>query len=84
MAIKFETIPLSEVQLGDDILLSPMPHVHTVRQIKDGKIHLFRPYTHCANFSYTGGVVCYVGVEEYWLDHNMNIEVQLVERRNLA
>lgn len=38
---------------------------------------LFRPYAHTADFSYTGGVICYIGIEEftvpmngeYWLLH---------------
>lgn len=29
----------------------------------DGTVNLFRPYTHTADFSYTGGVICYVGIE---------------------
>lgn len=36
----------------------------TVCQIHtDGTVDLFRPYTHTADFSYTGGVICYVGIE---------------------
>lgn len=30
---------------------------------EDGTVDLFRPYTHTADFSYTGGVICYVGIE---------------------
>lgn len=30
---------------------------------EDGTVNLFRPYTHTADFSYTGGVICYVGIE---------------------
>lgn len=30
---------------------------------EDGTVNLFRPYTHTNDFSYTGGVICYVGVE---------------------
>lgn len=36
----------------------------TVSQVHaDGTVDLFRPYTHTADFSYTGGVICYVGIE---------------------
>jgi hypothetical protein len=36
----------------------------TVSQVyEDGTVDLFRPYTHTADFSYTGGVICYVGIE---------------------
>lgn len=31
---------------------------------EDGTVDLFRPYTHTADFSYTGGVICYVGIED--------------------
>ena len=30
---------------------------------EDGTIDLFRPYGTTADFSYTGGVMCYVGIE---------------------
>lgn len=28
-------------------------------------IHLVRPYIHTADFSYTGGVITYIGLEKY-------------------
>lgn len=35
----------------------------TVSQVyDDGTVDLFRPYVHTADFSYTGGVICYVGI----------------------
>lgn len=35
----------------------------TVQQVNpDGTVDLFRVYVQTADFSYTGGVICYVGV----------------------
>ena len=51
----------------------------TVKQIsKDGYITLFRPYVHTDNFSYTGGVICYIGIETYQIPANDTL-VELCE-----
>ena len=55
----------SELQLADQLTRSNTPGVVTVKQIHDGYITFFRPYTHTADFSHTGGVICYVGTEEW-------------------
>lgn len=36
-----------------------------VKQIKDGWITLFRPYGVTSDYSHSGGVSCYIGVEEF-------------------
>ncbi len=36
-----------------------------VKQITETEITLFRPYVHTDDFSYCGGVICYIGVENY-------------------
>ncbi len=43
-------------------------------------VYLFRPYVHCEDFSYTGGVIHYIGSETYpiWFD----TDVELLERIN--
>ncbi len=40
----------------------------TVKQKKAGEIHLFRPFTHTASFSYTGGVICYIGISQWTIN----------------
>lgn len=57
----------SALQLADRVYRKDNPElgVSTVKQIKDGAITFFRPYTHTADFSYTGGVICYIGTEEW-------------------
>jgi len=36
-----------------------------VKQIDEEEVILFRPYGVTATFEYTGGVICYTGIEEY-------------------
>lgn len=36
-----------------------------VKNIAGGLVHLYRPYGHAENWSYSGGVICYMGVEEF-------------------
>jgi hypothetical protein len=57
----------SELLLGDTVYLASDPALGTmiVKNITCGEVTLFRPYPHAADFSYTGGVPCYVGVEEF-------------------
>jgi hypothetical protein len=56
------------IGLGDIVTLSrdtgnPYSHCTVCKVNDDGTVNLFRPYTHTADFSYTGGVICYVGIE---------------------
>lgn len=64
-------LPAMDLRLGDTV--SPTHddngsrayETATVVQIKDGRIYLFRPYATTADFSYTGGVIPYIGIEQY-------------------
>lgn len=58
-----------EMQLGDVIEHSPHGVWSTciVKQITASEVRLFRPYGTTADFEYTGGVICYVGIEEFGL-----------------
>jgi hypothetical protein len=63
-----EKYPVSELSLGDivDLGWTDGYSVATVKNIsKDGEITLFRPYVHTSDFSHSGGVSCYVGIEEF-------------------
>lgn len=78
-------IRTKEIQLGDVVSLFPDDPFSTaiVRQIKDGFIHLFRPYVTIADFSYTGGVIPYIGIEDYTISVDQDIAITLYERRTL-
>lgn len=62
-----ETVKMTDLNLGDHVRLENMADWNhaIVKQITDDSIHFFRPYGVTADFSYTGGVMCYTGVEEW-------------------
>ena len=77
------TIEAKNLQLRDVIqsFSSPYSCCTVVKIDTENKmVHLVRPFIKCENFSYTGGVMHYIGVENYviWF----NTEVTLLERPN--
>lgn len=58
-----------ELRLADTIDIGGMGSngftTAIVKQVTDTQVTLFRPYGATADFEYTGGVICYVGIEEY-------------------
>lgn len=74
----------SELQLADVISRPGTIGAVTVKQIEDGQIHFFRPYSVTADFSWTGGVLCYIGIEEWYEDlDNTRSDWTLVSRKVL-
>lgn len=55
----------------------------TVIQIEDDRVKLFRPYSATADFSYTGGVIPYIGVEEYWVEKDSSMLWTIYSRKEL-
>jgi len=74
-----------DMQLADTVQYRPFGKWSNaiVKQIKDGEVTLFRPYGHTADFSYTGGVICYIGVEEYQIPLTSDAEYELLDRKEL-
>lgn len=63
-----KVIKASDLKLGDVIRTVPSEEAYlhgTVKQIKEDTVVIFRPYVQTADFSYTGGVICYIGIEIY-------------------
>lgn len=59
-------LPLSELRLADYVEATDGPFgTAIVSQIRDGMITFYRPYGVNADFSYTGGVICYTGLEQF-------------------
>lgn len=61
-----DRIPASDLQLADHVQVIPIagPYVSgTVIDIEGGWAKVLRPYVHTADFSYTGGVIPYIGFE---------------------
>lgn len=62
-------LKIDELVLGDKVdLLSGDPYGWgTVVQITDETVKVVRPYVHIGDFTYTGGVLHYLGTEEITL-----------------
>lgn len=93
----FPIIKTSELQLADQVRMThryddgdrqinPL-HLEKspflVRQIKDGKVDLWRPYIAHADFSCTSGVIPYVGIEEMTVFTTDSLQWLLIRRTEL-
>jgi hypothetical protein len=73
-----------DLQLADVVrLVSDAENAYscmTVKQITDKEVTFFRPYVHTADFAYTGGVLCFIGIEEFQVSLSSTQEYELVQR----
>ncbi len=67
-----ETLPrevkATELRLGDTVRITPVTEAYgdcMVEQIANGEITFARPYMHHGDFSHTGGVTTYIGLEKF-------------------
>ena len=75
-----------DMQLGDTVRYTPFGsawNIAIVKQVTADEVTLFRPYGTTADFSYTGGVICYVGIETCTVPRNSDAQYELLERRTL-
>lgn len=77
-----------DLKLGDVVRAMPYDgpwSTAIVRKIdeKEGTVTLFRPYGTCSDFSYTGGVVCYTGIEEFNLYLSSDREILVYQRNEI-
>ena len=81
----FKQVTLAQVQLADTIRLIEGVAFGdaTVKQITDEEVILDRPYTHSGDFSYTGGVILYTGIEECRLWKGGEKKYTLLGRKEL-
>lgn len=79
-----QVITAKDMQVGDTVQMhfpDPLPwSTCVVRQIADGRVHLFRPYATTADFTTTSGVICYIGIEEYQIELTSSVTYRLLER----
>lgn len=71
-----------DLKLGDVVRLHDYNSAFsdcTVINIENGAITLFRPYVHLADFTYTGGVIPYVGFEKFVVLLNSPSEYVLID-----
>jgi hypothetical protein len=76
----------NELKLADTIRLSanyeyPFDHA-TVIKIEEKEITVIRPYIQTADFSYTGGVIPYIGFEQFKIP-NDNFPYLVLNRKEL-
>ena len=82
-----ETIKVSELVLGDVVKLFDSPFGWgTVVEVTDEVVKVFRPYVHINDFTYTGGVLHYVGHEysTYHVDSRRPVEVDASTHRRMT
>ena len=62
-----ESVKADELKLGDIVRLENLGAFHDciVTNIANGLVHLRRPYMINADFTYTGGVLTYIGTEDF-------------------
>lgn len=77
-------IKIADLQLGDIIRLDGTEGYKdcTVHKIEGRDVHVTRPYVHTADFTYTGGVITYLGEEKFSLYANDSGTVVLLARRD--
>lgn len=75
----------AELQLGDtvDLFDSGPFGSAVVTQIKDGFVHVFRPYCVTTDFSYTGGVIPYIGTETMVFQVDIEREFRVWHRKEI-
>ena len=74
----------AELQLGDVLKLGNQTwDCAIVKKIEEHTVAIFRPYGTTADFSYTGGVICYVGIEEFRVSLESGATYHVVERKEL-
>lgn len=80
----YKTVLARDLKLADKIMLpsDPTLGVSVVKNVTDYEVTLFRPYPETADFSYSGGVICYVGIEEFSIPRN-GVEYLLIGRKEL-
>ena len=57
-------MPLSELRLGDTVQVFNGPYgTGIVNQVDDKNVYFYRPYGHAEDWSHSGGVICFTGLE---------------------
>ena len=75
----------SDLRLGDTVnCFDGSFGTGIVRQITGDSVLVFRPYGTCGDFAYTGGVICYTGIEEISYPLNSLHLMTVYSRKHLA
>ena len=77
-------ITADKLKLGDVIQCFEGPFsTGIVTQLDQETVKVFRPYGKHDDFSYTGGVICYVGIEQYHIARIAGLEYEVYQRTDL-
>lgn len=73
------------LKLGDVVKLGNGPYDYaTVKNVTETDVVFFRPYVATEDFSHTGGVICYVGIEEFSVPRSNRNMFEVFQRKTLA
>jgi len=80
------SLPVSELETGDVCRMDCTGEDREfdtciVKQIDDSHVHFFRPYGHRERWSYSGGTICTIGIEEYRVERDSTSFKYFVYRR---
>jgi len=79
-----EMLPVAELQIGDTFQFELEAwSTAIVTQISEHEVEYFRPYGTTADFSYTGGVIPYVGIDTGKLSKTSKHPVKVIYRQQL-
>lgn len=82
---KVQDLPISQLQLGDTVeVFEGCFGTAVVNQIANGSVHFFRPYAMTEDFSYTGGVIPFIGIETFTRPITDNSTVKVWRRKTLV
>lgn len=75
----------TELKLADVVRVWDDPPWNSaiVKKITETEVHFFRPYGATGDFSYTAGVICYIGVEEWSVPLSQHLTYEVLERKEL-
>lgn len=82
MATTTVKVSAKHLKVGDVVLANfadPFYACQTVKQVTEDEVVFFRPYVQTSDFTTTGGVICYVGIEEYRVPRT-GFQYELVRR----
>lgn len=78
-------VSTKELQLADTVQFTSMSgwSFAIVKNITDDFVEFFRPYGKSEDFSYIGGVLCFVGIEQFKAYKSDVKDIELIERKTL-
>lgn len=77
-------MPAAELRLADVVRVTDGAWgTATVIKIEEDAVTFFRPYVQTADFSYTGGVIPYIGIETFRVGKGDTRPYRVLERKEL-